>query len=281
MDTKLKIVSILLLITLISGCVQKSEIKESFLTLENPEEISNILDKNEEHYTSLEIEHIGPVKRGEGSVIDIGEGIGFSYFYSGRYKQNTSISLSIQILGYEEAKYAKNIFKKASPTDLLTNNIMVRPTTNCSLPPKWVTIQGQDVMKFTNCDDNNFVYIVCRGKYIIFIISESEEYGELAMTDAINLFITIKQDFVIAKLVSVTGGDFVESGGYYEGMLKLGDTKTNEEYSIFACSKDWSWVEEGNCYKFSPFAVNKNIEQHKYSTELSGCYVGLLEQVSS
>ncbi len=91
---------------------------------------------------------------------------------------------------------------------------------------------------------------------------------------------TTEPKFVTAKLISITGGDFVPSAGYYEGRLILSDIATREEYSIFACSKSLNWVKEDSCYKFSPDEVNENIEQHKYSAELNGCYVGTLEQVT-
>ena len=87
-----------------------------------------------------------------------------------------------------------------------------------------------------------------------------------------------ESEFVIARLINVVGGDFVESAGYYEGMLTLKDVDSNEEYSIFACAEDWSWVEENSCYKFSPSEVEENVESHKMSAQLSGCYVGTLEK---
>lgn len=89
-----------------------------------------------------------------------------------------------------------------------------------------------------------------------------------------------KQELVTAKLIKITGGNFVPSAGYYEGRLLLSDTATNKEYSIFACSQSWDWVKESACYKFNPAEVNKNIEQHRRSAELSGCYVGSLDEVS-
>ena len=89
-----------------------------------------------------------------------------------------------------------------------------------------------------------------------------------------------KSEFVTAKLVSVEGGVFVPSAGYYEGELTLSDVRTGKEYSIFVCSKSWDWVKENACYRFSPIEVNKNIEQHKLSSELSGCYVGSLDEVN-
>ena len=85
---------------------------------------------------------------------------------------------------------------------------------------------------------------------------------------------------VTAKLSSITGGDFVASAGYYEGKLILSDIQNGTAYSIFACSKNWGWVKENSCYKFNPEEVNTNIEQHKFSSELSGCYVGSLEEVN-
>ena len=85
-------------------------------------------------------------------------------------------------------------------------------------------------------------------------------------------------EFVTAKLISIT--NFTPCGSYYEGTLILSDTATGEKYSIFVCSKSWDWVKKGSCYKFSPDDINENVEHHKYSAELSGCYVGTLEQVS-
>lgn len=84
----------------------------------------------------------------------------------------------------------------------------------------------------------------------------------------------------ISKLVNVTGGGFVESAKYYEGELKFVDTKNNGEYSIFLCTKDWSWIKEGYCYKLNLSEIEENVNNHKYSMELSGCYVGILQQVA-
>ncbi|VVB76075.1 Uncharacterised protein [uncultured archaeon] len=88
---------------------------------------------------------------------------------------------------------------------------------------------------------------------------------------------------VTAKLVDIqksadTNG-YVQSAGYYEGTLTLVNIQTQKEYSFFACSKDWNWVNESACYTFSPAEVSKNIESHIYSSELSGCFVGELDQV--
>lgn len=91
---------------------------------------------------------------------------------------------------------------------------------------------------------------------------------------------TTEPKFVTAKLISITGGDFVPSAGYYEGKLILSDITTGKEYPIFACSESWNWVKESSCYKLNPEEVNENVEQHKFSAELSGCYVGSLEEVS-
>jgi len=91
---------------------------------------------------------------------------------------------------------------------------------------------------------------------------------------------TPKSEFVIAKLISITNSGFVPSANYYEGQLILSNTITKEEYSIFACSTSWDWVKQDSCYKFNPDEVNKNIDGHKMSAELSGCYVGSLEEVS-
>ncbi len=91
---------------------------------------------------------------------------------------------------------------------------------------------------------------------------------------------TPKSEFVTAKLISITGGDFVPSANYYEGELNLSNTVTGKKYSIFVCSTSWDWVKQNSSYKFNPDEVNKNIESHKYSAELSGCYVGSLEEVN-
>jgi len=122
-----------------------------------------------------------------------------------------------------------------------------------------------------------FLVLVIAG--IVFIsgcVQEEVRPEEQSTTSTI----TTKPEFVTAKLTSVKGGDFVSSADYYEGELILTNIITGKEYSLFVCSKSWNWVKEGSCYKFSPAEVNENIEQHKYSAELSGCYVGTLEQVS-
>jgi len=89
----------------------------------------------------------------------------------------------------------------------------------------------------------------------------------------------IQQD-VVARLISIEGGSFVDAAGYYEGTLKLKEIKTDKEYSIFVCTKDWSWVELNSCYNFNLSEIENNIESHKYSAELGGCYVGKLEKVN-
>ncbi|HDI03088.1 MAG TPA: hypothetical protein ENF67_00930 [Candidatus Pacearchaeota archaeon] len=92
--------------------------------------------------------------------------------------------------------------------------------------------------------------------------------------------ISTEPEFVKAKLIKVINSSFDRYAGYYEGKLILLDIKTGKKYSIFVCSKSWDWVKENSCYKFSPKEVNENIEKHKYSAELSGCYVGTLEEIS-
>ena len=87
-------------------------------------------------------------------------------------------------------------------------------------------------------------------------------------------------DFRIVKLVGIEGGNFVDSVGYYEGTLNFVDVIDNRDYSIFACSKSWDWVKEGNCYKYDITAIKNNVESQRYSMELSGCYVGTLTEVS-
>jgi len=84
---------------------------------------------------------------------------------------------------------------------------------------------------------------------------------------------------IIAKLTGTDGGSFVESAGFYEGMLQLTDIKTNNRYIVSTCTQDWSWVKIDSCYKLNLKEINTNMESHKYSAELSGCYVGRLESV--
>lgn len=85
---------------------------------------------------------------------------------------------------------------------------------------------------------------------------------------------------VTAKLTLIEGGDFSDAAGYYEGQLTLLNTITGESYQIFACSKSWDWVKKDSCYKFDINGVNKKIESVRQSAELSGCYVGSLQEVN-
>jgi hypothetical protein len=85
---------------------------------------------------------------------------------------------------------------------------------------------------------------------------------------------------ISARLVSVSGGYWVPSAGYYEGELNLTDTSTGNHYIIFVCSKDWSWVRNSSCYELNPREVSENVKLHIYSAELSGCYVGKLNIAS-
>lgn len=91
---------------------------------------------------------------------------------------------------------------------------------------------------------------------------------------------TYKNEIIIARLINITDAAFSDSSGYYEGRLKLKDIKTNEERWISPCAKDWSWVKEGACYRFNSTEVKRNVESHRYSAELGGCYVGTLEQIN-
>jgi hypothetical protein len=92
--------------------------------------------------------------------------------------------------------------------------------------------------------------------------------------------INFQENIIIVKLVNATSWGYVESAGYYGGILDFVDIKTSKNYSINPCSKDWSWVKEGSCYEINLREVNQNIESHKYSMMLSGCYVGTLNQTS-
>ncbi len=85
---------------------------------------------------------------------------------------------------------------------------------------------------------------------------------------------------VKAKLVNLTGGEYIPSAGYYEGRLDLTDTATGKVYPIFVCSRNWDWVKNDSCYEFSPEVVDANIDLHQYSMELSGCFVGNLNPVA-
>ncbi len=136
--------------------------------------------------------------------------------------------------------------------------------------------------------------IVCKEPYIRFAASccldknnnkicDNDEFKnnkEQSDTEIIKEDEFEDQEEFTAKLISITGGDFVPSAGYYEGKLILSDITTGKEYPIFACSESWNWVKESSCYKLNPEEVNENVEQHKFSAELSGCYVGSLEEVS-
>jgi hypothetical protein len=88
-----------------------------------------------------------------------------------------------------------------------------------------------------------------------------------------------------AKINNVTGGDFVPSANYYEGTLFYNCIGQNckiyiSEPSIFVCTGNWSWVKIGSCYEINDLEVQRNIQNHKYSMELSGCYVGSLKEVN-
>jgi len=85
---------------------------------------------------------------------------------------------------------------------------------------------------------------------------------------------------IIGKLVSDDGkNNFVESAGYYEGNIVLKDVITGKDYSTFVCSQKRNWSKEGDCYEFNLEDVQENIDLHKYSAELSGCYIGEFKQI--
>jgi len=87
-------------------------------------------------------------------------------------------------------------------------------------------------------------------------------------------------DVVTAKLISVLGGDFVPSANYYEGSLVFQDTANMSQYNMFLCTTDWKVVKLNSCYSLNLTEMAQNIESHRMSMELSGCYVGTLTEVS-
>jgi hypothetical protein len=94
-----------------------------------------------------------------------------------------------------------------------------------------------------------------------------------------------EEKIVVAKLINVepaddgNGSNYIPSAGYFEGRLFLSQ-ETGEDYEIFVCSEDWSWVELDSCYEVNLDDVNANVESHKFSAELSGCYVGALAKTT-
>ena len=112
---------------------------------------------------------------------------------------------------------------------------------------------------------------------VIFIIGCSKQ----TYTQNSNNIQEQNQD-VVAKLTNIerATGNVEQFSGYYEGKLSLQDVNSGKIYSIFACSKDWSWVKQDYCYKFNPSEVDNNVQSHMYSAELSGCYIGTLQQVN-
>ena len=90
-----------------------------------------------------------------------------------------------------------------------------------------------------------------------------------------------KADIVVAKLTNFEDFGFVQSAGMYEGRLTLIDVNNNTQYIIGPCTQDkLDWVVNDSCYRFNITEVNNNIESHRMSMELSGCYVGTLARVS-
>ncbi len=85
---------------------------------------------------------------------------------------------------------------------------------------------------------------------------------------------------ITANLTNITGGDYVESAGLYEGTLVFEDIETSETYSYFVCTENWSWVKLYSCYKLNLEEIQQNIDNHMHSAELSGCYVGTIEETS-
>ena len=85
---------------------------------------------------------------------------------------------------------------------------------------------------------------------------------------------------IIANLTNITGGNYVESAGLYEGNLVFENIESSETHSYFVCTKNWSWVKLHSCYKLNLEEIQQNIDSHMQSAELSGCYVGTIEEVS-
>jgi len=89
-----------------------------------------------------------------------------------------------------------------------------------------------------------------------------------------------QKEVVTAKLTSVTGGNLSQSAGYYEGSLVFQDISNMTEYNMFLCTGNWSVVKLNSCYNLNLTEIAQNVENHKFSSELSGCYVGTLTEVS-
>ncbi len=86
-------------------------------------------------------------------------------------------------------------------------------------------------------------------------------------------------DLLKYKLITIEGGNFVDSANLYEGNLIFENVENKESYFVFVCSDDWLWVQLNACYKINVNEVERNIKEHKYSAELSGCFVGNLQKV--
>ena len=82
------------------------------------------------------------------------------------------------------------------------------------------------------------------------------------------------------QLISISGGDFIELAGYYEGSLNFVNVETQEEYSVFVCTEDWDWVVQDNCYNLDKTKIQENLESHISSGVLSGCFVGTFEEIT-
>jgi len=90
----------------------------------------------------------------------------------------------------------------------------------------------------------------------------------------------VQSDVVKMRLVGITGGNFSESNGYYTGVLTFMNVVQGTGYPMVLCTTDWSVVKLMSCYSLNLTEIAQNVESHRMSSELSGCYVGTIQKVN-
>jgi hypothetical protein len=73
---------------------------------------------------------------------------------------------------------------------------------------------------------------------------------------------------ITTKLLSVEGGTYVQSAGYYQGTLQFIDIKNGNPYHLFSCLKKWPVYKIGTYY----YLDLNDLKNTSHSAENSGCY---------
>jgi hypothetical protein len=85
-----------------------------------------------------------------------------------------------------------------------------------------------------------------------------------------------REHSVKVKLISVSGGEYLQTAGFYEGELLFEDIDTGIRYNVEPCLKYWPKFNINSMYSLNLTALKKHTRTNGY---LTGCYLGELDEL--